>query len=105
MAINNPSHNFYSTSAWFKARAAVIKRDSYLCQSCGISVRGKGKAHVDHKVTRRLRPDLELNLSNLITLCPSCHSAKTRALDTATGNGTVRMRLPVDASGFPEAWR
>jgi 5-methylcytosine-specific restriction protein A len=97
--------SFYSTTAWFKARARAIQRDHYTCQLCGSSVKGKGMAHVDHMVTRKARPDLELDLSNLVTYCVSCHSKKTRAFDSINGSGVFKPRAAVDVSGYPEAWR
>ena len=97
--------SFYSSTPWFKARAKVIQRDLYRCQLCGVSVKGKGLAHVDHKVTRKARPDLELALENLVTYCVSCHSKKTRAFDSLNGSGVMRPRNPVDSMGYPEAWR
>jgi 5-methylcytosine-specific restriction enzyme A len=98
--------SFYQSTDWFKVRAKVMARDGYLCQTCGLSVRAKGQAHVDHLITRRARPDLELTPSNLITLCVACHSRKTRAMDTATGSRQISApRPPIDINGFPEGWR
>ena len=99
------SRSFYSSTAWFKARARAIQRDRFTCQMCGANVKGKGLAHVDHKVTRKARPDLELSLDNLVTYCVSCHSKKTRAFDSINGSGVMMPRNPVDSQGYPEAWR
>jgi 5-methylcytosine-specific restriction protein A len=98
--------SFYHSTEWYSARARVLARDRYQCQACRVSVRAKGAAHVDHIASRRSRPDLSLSLDNLRTLCVSCHSAKTRSMDTATGSGKVRAPRPtIDINGFPEGWR
>ena len=66
----------YQTSIWRKLSKQVFIRDGYICQSCGILCNGKfGREraechHIDY--------DIEHNVvSNLITLCASCHG-KTR---------------------------
>lgn len=100
------ANSFYQSIEWYKARARVLARDRYQCKSCNVSVREKGNAHIDHVLSRKARPDLELDLDNLVTLCRSCHSRKTRALDTSTGSRKVTApRPPIDINGFPESWR
>lgn len=51
--------------------------------------------HVDHLESRKARPDLALNVANLVTLCPSCHSKKTQIYDV------VRKGNPIGLDGFP----
>src|SRR6185312_4677705 len=81
-------HAFYCSSAWLYVRKQALVRDLYQCQEpqCGASVAGKREANVDHILSRQERPDLELELSNLRTLCQSCHSRKTARQDGGFGN-------------------
>ena len=57
-------------------RRAVLKKDAYICQGCG--VRG-GKLEADHKKLFSLYPELRLDIINGQTLCKSCHAVKTAA--------------------------
>jgi 5-methylcytosine-specific restriction endonuclease McrA len=72
-------HAFLCSASWLKLRKLVLQRDRYMCQSpgCGVPVGLSG--HVDHKIDRRERPDLALDMDNCETLCASCHSRKTGA--------------------------
>lgn len=62
---------------WQEIRKQALKRDSHLCQSC----KSKGKftkaTHVDH-----IKPKSQGGsnaMSNLQSLCVSCHSEKTNS--------------------------
>jgi hypothetical protein len=65
---------------WEKVRENAIRRDNSECQSCGVS-RTEHKRewgedlHVHHKTPLRefKSPDKANKLSNLKTLCKSCH--------------------------------
>ena len=59
---------------WPVIRAVVFERDGYKCQLCGGD--GGGKLHVHHIVKRKFGGKDEQ--SNLVTLCPSCHSKAER---------------------------
>ena len=50
-------------------RKAVLKRDGYVCQQCGLAE----SLHVHHKQWKIDRPDLKYKVSNGITLCKHCH--------------------------------
>lgn len=52
-------------------RFIVLKRDSYTCQDCGVEA--KDVHHLDHSGQTE-SPNNEL--SNLITLCKSCHAKR-----------------------------
>ena len=52
--------------------AAVLRRDAYTCQHCG--VRGK-KLHAHHIKFAAQYPELRLELGNGLALCVACHSA------------------------------
>ncbi|SFB74321.1 5-methylcytosine-specific restriction enzyme A [Polaromonas sp. OV174] len=63
-------------SAWMKVRHAVLLRDQYRCQSCGL-VRMDNE--VDHTVPLEKGGDA-LSMGNLKTLCggpDGCHTRKT----------------------------
>lgn len=67
---------FYSNKVWRNTRQAKLF-DSPLCEEClrkGLTVSG---SVVDHIKPRRERPDLELEWSNLQTLCETCHNSKS----------------------------
>ena len=86
---------FYKSPGWFKARQKCLVRDGFQCVNCGVSVRGKGKAHIHHKLPRKKFPDLALHLPNLVTWCHQCHRAEhyrdTLGMPTA----------PIGPDGFP----
>ena len=57
---------------WHEIRKLVYKRDGYLCQECGVHCHNDKKIqchHIDYDINNN-------ELSNLMTLCSSCH-AKT----------------------------
>jgi len=57
---------------WSKIRVIVYKRDNYQCQECGISMSETKKPHDIHHIVPFL-DTFDNSLSNLITLCRSCH--------------------------------
>ena len=93
------SDSFYSSKAWHKLRAQALKRDGYRCRMCGVDVRGKGAASVDHIVPRRRAPELALDLGNLQVLCKPHHDS-TKQL--------IEKRIHIEAigiDGLPDSWR
>ena len=74
---------FYMCPEWKSARDKALKRDAFVCGHCGVRCLGRKRnapsPQVDHIEPRSKRPDLELVVSNLQTLCRECHSKKTRA--------------------------
>jgi 5-methylcytosine-specific restriction protein A len=67
----NAHQRGYCSAGWKAARREVLLRDAYQCQMCGACVSGR-RAHVDHIVPKREGGSDEV--SNLRTLCVSCHS-------------------------------
>lgn len=73
---------FYTTTAWRKARAAVLTESGGLCQICLSKGLIEPAVHVHHKV--HLTPDnldnprIALDSSNLIALCEECHAEQHR---------------------------
>lgn len=61
---------------WSKQRQKCLKRDDWTCQACGVSGDELDCELSVHHITPRRTYDgnWEQNeLSNLITLCPTCH--------------------------------
>ena len=61
---------------WRRVRLAVLRRDRYQCQACGIQ--GAFKLEVDHIVPLSKDSDAYA-IDGLQTLCPPCHRIKTMA--------------------------
>lgn len=62
---------------WRLLRQQVLERDSYLCCECARVGRVSAASDVDHIVPKSQGGTDDL--SNLQSLCPSCHRAKTQA--------------------------
>jgi 5-methylcytosine-specific restriction protein A len=86
---------FYVSPKWLALRKAALERDRFQCVTprCG-----KRATHVDHIVSRR-RGGADA-LTNLVCLCPACHSRKTDLRDGGFGRKPSH-RLAVDAEGWP----
>jgi len=73
---------FYTTTAWRKARAAVLKEHNGLCQLCLAKGLIEPAVHVHH--IKPLTPEnlddpaVTLDRSNLMALCEECHSEQHR---------------------------
>ena len=73
---------FYHTAAWKKARKAALQRDGGMCRDCmarllaGYGIRLRRAEMVHHIIPLEERPDLALNLDNLVSLCNACHAAR-----------------------------
>jgi len=73
-------NKFYQTKKWKCARAAVLRRDKYICQGCNkYGRRDKNgqpvKADTVHHIKERdTHPELALCKKNLISLCRRCHN-------------------------------
>ena len=64
----------YRSPRWKWVRLAAKRRDGFKCVQCGAA----GRLEVDHIQPVRTHPELSYELTNLQTLCPGCHSKKTR---------------------------
>ncbi len=90
---------FYKSAAWFKVRGQALRRDGYRCVNCGVSVRGKGMARVDHILPRKKFPDQALHLPNVRVICIKCDNARhTHDRAWHGSRGEVREIGP---DGFP----
>lgn len=72
------AYGFYGTPEWQGLRYLALKRDGGRCLACGTTER----LHVDHVKPRSRYPELELELSNLQTLCEPCNLAKGSSDET-----------------------
>lgn len=72
--MHRPSNNITRATRWRALRLQALRRDGYQCLQCGTRYR----LEVDHIKAVRHAPELGFELSNLQTLCISCHSRKTR---------------------------
>jgi 5-methylcytosine-specific restriction endonuclease McrA len=62
------------SSRWPALRLQAKRRDRFRCVECNAA----GRLEVDHIKPVRTHPELSFDLSNLQTLCASCHTKKTR---------------------------
>ena len=82
MADYKESDPFYHSAAWKHVRQVALMRDDGMCQDCmdrmraGIGVKPNRATLVHHIIPRSERPDLELVLDNLISLCDQCHEKR-----------------------------
>ncbi len=87
--------HIYKTQRWKALRQAAKRRDGWACVHCGVS--GK-RLDVDHIRAIRTHPELAFDLSNLQTLCITCHSEKTsREILRRTETGPERLAWKVFA--------
>lgn len=91
---------FYNTKQWHIARARTLRRDGKRCVKCDADVSEKGKARVDHILSRRERPDLSLSVSNLRTLCAKCDNHRHHGDKLHKGKGEYEV-VEVGLDGLP----
>lgn len=72
---------FLKTDYWKKVRNLVLERDKKMCQGCGLKV----NLQVHHITYKNHGNELE-NLSDLITLCKSCHKNEHKLKTIFTNN-------------------
>lgn len=73
---------FYKSRPWRAARAMRLEMDNYKCVDCmdlflhhgGSKPRDATIVH--HVIPRDQRPDLELDIDNLRSLCDACHNKR-----------------------------
>ena len=93
-----PGDPFYQSDAWKQLRLQALRRDHWACTLCSTGVAARGQSRVDHIQSRRARPDLALELSNLRTLCPTCDNRRHASDKAGAGNAGLRG---ADANGWP----
>lgn len=86
------AQGFYKKAVWRKLRVQALERDHYLCQECLRQRRFTKATEVHHIKPLEEFPELGLTLSNLESLCWSCHEAtKTRSKQKAPVPAGVRI--------------
>jgi 5-methylcytosine-specific restriction endonuclease McrA len=72
----HPHHGkvVYDSRRWRALRYEVLRRDGFACTVCG----ARGRLEVDHVLPVKHAPDRAYDLTNLQSLCPCCHTQKTR---------------------------
>ena len=73
---NKERASFYHSVAWEKCRLLALERDNFLCQDCLKNNKITPADMVHHIKELKDYPQLSLTLSNLISLCNSCHNKK-----------------------------
>ena len=73
---------FYTSRAWRKSRASLLKEKGGLCELCLKKGLIEPAVHVHHKVALTLEnlndPAIALDHSNLMALCEECHQEQHR---------------------------
>ena len=65
---------FYLSKRWRKKRAAILRRDGYMCRECRRYGRMQPASIVHHIKHREEFPELAFDDENLISLCAKCHN-------------------------------
>ena len=91
----------YSSPEWRRLREFVLERDGHRCTVCGIPVRGKGEARVDH--ARRISDGgAPFDPINLRTFCVLHDNQSHREKGTGALLREERFELTgCDLSGVP----
>jgi|GEM_PF-5313481 len=81
-AIGDPKRRA-GRGAWMRRSREARARDGHACRRCGVKHEGGRQFPVDHIMPWRLFADKAVadDLSNLATLCHSCHSWKTSVVE------------------------
>ena len=66
--------NYYQHAKHKRWRAAVLRRDKYLCQECKRYGRRTEATHAHHIKPREEYPELSYDISNGVALCTACHN-------------------------------
>jgi len=69
----------------------IKQRDNFTCQICGL--RDEDIIEVDHKMPKKLYPNLAKDKSNLWCLCPNCHRRKTNKEKRETKNYQILIEV------------
>lgn len=67
---------FLDSARWKRKRAAVMRRDKYLCQDCLRYGRKTRATLVHHIEPYADAPEKSLDEKNLVSLCDACHNKR-----------------------------
>lgn len=100
---------FYGTDAWKRARGRALERDGGFCVKCRkagrrITLENGMRVPVPAEMVHHIkniheRPDLRLTLSNLISLCNSCHAEEHPEKRAAAGAAVRRQAHAPELAG------
>ncbi len=82
MKYEKESAPFYHRAAWKRVRRMALERDCGMCQDCmkrlrdGYGMHPNRATMVHHIEPVENRPDLALDLDNLVSLCEACHNQR-----------------------------
>lgn len=68
------NEDFYKSRRWLRKRAAILRRDMYMCQECRKYGQTTEATVVHHKKDIETHPELALKDGNLVSLCTGCHN-------------------------------
>lgn len=91
---------FYTSARWIRVRAQALARDNGICQICLAAFRAGGMLKpraatiVHHILPRTERPDLELDLDNLQSVCATHHNREHPEKGGAHGADMADKALP-----------
>jgi 5-methylcytosine-specific restriction endonuclease McrA len=94
---------------WRERRKLVLERDNYECQECGCDL----NLHIHHIKSVSKFPELVNELSNLITLCKTCHynlhfhkENLANSVEPRTGNAEPSTELSLQSLlAIREFWK
>lgn len=80
---HEPWRKWYGSRRWKALRRLVLDRDEYRCQTptCGRIEADTSQLVADHKRAHRGDPALFWDVTNLQTLCKTCHDSLKKAHD------------------------
>ena len=84
--------HIYHTGAWNRLRIQALNRDHWLCQFCLREGRLTYASEVHHLVPVEADPSLALELSNLVSLCRTCHEG-TKVRKAAAERAPAGVRV------------
>lgn len=83
---------FYLSAKWKRLRAAVLRRDGYMCQLSKRYGKRVQATHVHHIFPRESFPEYQLCAWNLISVCAEWHNKlHDRTTDALTAEGLRLM--------------
>ncbi len=88
---------FYASSCWRKRRKKALERDRYTCQRCKDKGRYTRANTVHHVKEIKNYPHLALTLSNLLSVCHTCH-------DEIHERDASNLRKTTPEPVTPERW-
>lgn len=99
MQLKKPSkapHPFYNSEEWRRVRRQVLHRDNHTCVQCG---KKADRMQVDHIYSRKDYPQFALQVTNLRTLCPTCHAHQATSFGR---KADYKERPIINYNGYPE---